>query len=172
MLERTVFINSSPALGIAFPGGTRDNLHMNGLELRHLRVICAVADAGSLSKASAQLGVSQPALTAQVQRLERRIGGLLFARTGTGVVPTELGAYVVAVGRHVLSDVDGLLAGIRQRTAVSTSGVIRLGGMPGPIVPMLAGEIAERRSGVDVSIKIAPPTDLVTMLADQQLDFV
>ncbi|MBY8853680.1 LysR family transcriptional regulator, partial [Saccharothrix sp. MB29] len=36
------------------------------LELRHLRVVCAIAEAGSLSKASSLLGLAQPALTAQL----------------------------------------------------------------------------------------------------------
>jgi len=40
------------------------------LELRHLRVICAVAEAGSVTTAAATLGLAQPALTAQLRRIE------------------------------------------------------------------------------------------------------
>ncbi|MGH8795377.1 MAG: LysR family transcriptional regulator, partial [Stackebrandtia sp.] len=45
------------------------------VELRHLRAVCAVADAGSVSKAAAALGISQPALTAQLRRIEQSLGG-------------------------------------------------------------------------------------------------
>ncbi|MGX7828367.1 LysR family transcriptional regulator [Actinokineospora sp. 24-640] len=146
---------------------------MNELELRHLRVICAVADAGSLSKAAVQLGVSQPALTAQLQRLERRVGGLLFARTGTGVVPTDLGSYVLTTARLLLGEVDDLMAGIKQRTQTTTAaGVVRIGGPPGLIVPLFATAIADRLGGAEAAIDIeTQPTELLRKLADRKLDF-
>ncbi|HVK21404.1 MAG TPA: LysR family transcriptional regulator [Actinokineospora sp.] len=145
---------------------------MHELELRHLRVIIAVADAGSLSKAAVQLGVSQPALTAQLQRLERRVGGMLFARSGTGVVPTDLGSYVLSSARVVLSDVDDLMAGIKQRTqAVTVAGTIRVGGLPGLIVPLFATAIAERL-GTEIALEIdSNPTELVRKVADGKIDF-
>ncbi|PPK71033.1 LysR family transcriptional regulator [Actinokineospora auranticolor] len=146
---------------------------MSELELRHLRVIRAVADAGSLSKAAVRLGVSQPALTAQLQRLERRIGGLLFARTGTGVVPTDLGDYVLAAARVLLDEVDELMAGVRARTQAATlSGQVRVGGPPGPIVPLLATAIADRLGGAEASIDIdMHPAELVRKVLDRKVDF-
>ncbi|GGS56073.1 MULTISPECIES: LysR family transcriptional regulator [Actinokineospora] len=146
---------------------------MNELELRHLRVICAVADAGSLSKAAVQLGVSQPALTAQLQRLERRVGGLLFARTGTGVVPTDLGSYVLTTARLLLGEVDDLMAGIKQRTQSTTAtGVVRVGGPPGLIVPLFATAIADRLGGAEAAIEIeTQPTEVLRKLVDRKLDF-
>ncbi len=146
---------------------------MSELELRHLRVIRAVADAGSLSKAAVQLGVSQPALTAQLQRLERRIGGLLFARTGTGVVPTDLGGYVLSAARVLLAEVDELMAGIRRRTQATTvAGQIRVGGPPGLIVPLFATAIADRLGGAEASIDIdIHPAEMVRKVADHKVDF-
>lgn len=146
---------------------------MHELELRHLRVIIAVADAGSLSKAAVQLGVSQPALTAQLQRLERRVGGLLFARSGTGVVPTDLGSYVLSAARLVLTDVDELMAGIKQRTqAVTVAGMIRVGGPPGLIVPLFATALAERLGNAETSIDIdSNPVELTRKVLDGKLDF-
>ncbi|GLZ37303.1 LysR family transcriptional regulator [Actinokineospora sp. NBRC 105648] len=146
---------------------------MSELELRHLRVIRAVADAGSLSKAAVQLGVSQPALTAQLQRLERRVGGLLFARTGTGVVPTDLGTYVLSTARVLLNDVDELMAGIRRRTQATTiAGQVRVGGPPGLIVPRFATAIADRLGGAEASIDIdMHPAELVRKVLDHKVDF-
>ncbi|WP_018680820.1 LysR family transcriptional regulator [Actinokineospora enzanensis] len=146
---------------------------MSELELRHLRVIRAVADAGSLSKAAIQLGVSQPALTAQLQRLERRIGGLLFSRTGTGVVPTDLGTYVLAGARELLAEVDELMAGIRSRTqAGRETGQVRVGGPPGPTIPLFADALAERLGGAETSIDIdMHPAELVRKVLDRKVDF-
>ncbi|WP_051386342.1 LysR family transcriptional regulator [Actinokineospora inagensis] len=146
---------------------------MSELELRHLRVIRAVADAGSLSKAAVRLGVSQPALTAQLQRLERRVGGLLFARTGTGVVPTELGSYVLSAARALLNEVDDLMAGIRQRTQAGLrSGQVRVGGAPGLVVPLFAAAIAARLDGAETSIDIdMHPAELVRKVVEHKVDF-
>ena len=54
------------------------------LELRHLKVVCAIAETGSVTKAASLLGLAQPALTAQLQRIERTLGGPLFERDRRG----------------------------------------------------------------------------------------
>jgi len=72
------------------------------LELRHLRIVCAVAEAGSVTKAAAILGLAQPAVTAQLRRIERLLGGELFERTRQGVSPTALGELILARARVLL----------------------------------------------------------------------
>jgi DNA-binding transcriptional LysR family regulator len=44
------------------------------LDLRHLEVVIAVADAGSISRAAAALKIAQPGLSAQLRRIERGVG--------------------------------------------------------------------------------------------------
>ncbi|MFC8718665.1 LysR family transcriptional regulator [Kitasatospora sp. NPDC057198] len=83
------------------------------LELRHLRVLCAIADSGSVGRAAAAIGASQPATSTQLRRIERHLGALVFDRTAAGVVPTTFGAEVLAAAREVLARVDRL-----GRTAV------------------------------------------------------
>lgn len=105
------------------------------LELRHLRVVCAIADAGSLTKAAAALGLSQPTLTAQLQRIERLVGGQLFVRSGKGTVPTALGTYVVARAHAVLPAVDDLERDALWHAAADHDlHVIRHGAAPGPFM--------------------------------------
>jgi DNA-binding transcriptional LysR family regulator len=79
------------------------------LEFRHLRIVCAIADAGSVTRASTQLGLSQPALTHQLQRIESLLGGRLFVRDRQGAHPTALGEFVLNRGRALLSAVDNLV---------------------------------------------------------------
>lgn len=81
------------------------------LEVRHLRAIAAISDTGSLTLAARQLGMSQPALTKLLQRIERCVGDTLFVRTRNGSVPTPLGADVLAEARSVLRG----MSGIRER---------------------------------------------------------
>lgn len=56
--------------------------------MRHLRALCAIADAGSLHQAARRLGVSQPSLTTQLRRIENSLGAELFRRERTGCRPT------------------------------------------------------------------------------------
>lgn len=61
------------------------------LNFRHLRALSAIVSRGSMSAAAAAVGLSQPALTQGLSKLERRIDAVLFVRRSDGVVPTEAG---------------------------------------------------------------------------------
>src|SRR5206468_7648038 len=90
---------------------------------------------------AAQLGVSQPALTAQLQRIERQLGGRLFERTREGVTPTELGDFVVTGARVVLADMDHLLEGAAERVRPRRpGGPVRVGGT-GALPPLFAARL-------------------------------
>src|SRR4051812_4502996 len=78
------------------------------IDLRHLRVICAIADAGSVTKAAAALGLAQPALTTQLKRIERTLGGALFERDRRGARLTPLGDMVLARARLLIPALKGL----------------------------------------------------------------
>ncbi|MGW4007273.1 LysR family transcriptional regulator, partial [Streptomyces nigra] len=78
------------------------------LELRHLRVLCAIADAGSVGRAAAELGYSQPAVSTQLRRIERYFGEPVFERGPAGVQLTPYGFEVVASARDVLARADAI----------------------------------------------------------------
>jgi DNA-binding transcriptional LysR family regulator len=96
------------------------------LELRHLRIVCAVAEAGSVTKAAAILGLAQPAVTAQLRRIERSLGGELFERGRQGVIPTPLGELVLARAR-VLLPAARELQDDALRMAAASRGSVQLG---------------------------------------------
>lgn len=135
------------------------------LELRHLRVVVALADSGSVSKAAAALGVSQPSLTAQLQRIERTVGGQLFERTPTGVLPTALGTYVISSARAVLTHMAHLHAGsdalrpdVRMR--------LRLGTVPGPLLAGLVPRLRELLPGCEVTSQVEPSSRVLLHLLE------
>ncbi|WP_330455839.1 LysR family transcriptional regulator [Streptomyces sp. NBC_00820] len=78
------------------------------LELRHLRVLCAIADTGSVGRAAALLGYTQPAVSTQLRRIERHLGEPLFDRDASGARATPYGAEVVAQARDVLARADAI----------------------------------------------------------------
>lgn len=66
-----------------------------------LPTFLAVTDSGRISAAAKQLGLSQPAVTAQVRRLEDAMGASLFVRSVRGVVPTAAGEQLAGYARSI-----------------------------------------------------------------------
>src|SRR5271154_6948110 len=85
-----------------------------GLELRHLRYLVAVADAGTVTRAAERLFIAQPTLSQQIGRLEQLVGTPLLVRGRDGVRLTTAGAVLVGVARDVLSLVDHGVSRTRQ----------------------------------------------------------
>ncbi|GAA0605701.1 LysR family transcriptional regulator [Kribbella sandramycini] len=141
------------------------------VELRHLRVVVLVAEAGSVGRAARWLKVSQPSLTAQLKRIEAAFGGELFERSRTGVTPTALGRYAVDRARAILVDVDHLAATVSAMTAVESSAV-RLGGFPTAPMSGIASRLREHGEIEQVSIEVEWSTSvLLQQLESGRLDF-
>jgi DNA-binding transcriptional LysR family regulator len=122
------------------------------LELRHLRTVCAIADMGSLSRASAALGMSQPALTAQLGRIERDLGGPLFIRDHTGARPTPLGSFVVLRARTVLTSMEQLTSEAVRYMRDGHPARVRLGGTSAPPCLKIADLISAMLPETDVQL--------------------
>src|ERR1700761_5810602 len=91
---------------------------MFGLHRRHeylnipveiVRTVVTVSETGSLSRAGERLGLSQPAVSAQMKRIQNLLGGELFRRTPHGSTPTSLGKLVLNQARRMLDANDQML---------------------------------------------------------------
>ena len=116
-----------------------------------LRAFHAVASAGSYTRASEMLHVTQPTLSGQVKALEEAYGVRLFQRRGRGVELTDLGRRLLNVTRRLNSveaEAEQLLAASRGLTG----GQLRVGAdAPAHVVPLLAA-FSRRHPGVELSI--------------------
>ncbi|WP_370934466.1 LysR family transcriptional regulator [Amycolatopsis sp. cg13] len=65
------------------------------IEVRHARIVAALAEMGSISRAAARLDLPQPSVSAQLRRIERLLGGELFVRSSVGVLPTPRGERLI-----------------------------------------------------------------------------
>ena len=74
--------------------------------LQQLTYLVAVDDHRHFGKAAEACYVSQPALSAQIRELERRLGVTLFERGNRKVLPTTVGMTVIERARGVLRDAD------------------------------------------------------------------
>src|SRR5471030_1894052 len=79
------------------------------MELRHLRYFVAVAETGHFTRAAEQLGISQPPLSQQIQRLEHEIGTPLLKRLTRGVELTEAGKVLYDDALNIIKLTDAAL---------------------------------------------------------------
>lgn len=78
------------------------------MELEGLRLLLVVAEQESFTRAATKLGITQSALSRQVQRLEREFGTRLFYRNGRGAQLTEAGTKLQRVGKEIFHSLDSL----------------------------------------------------------------
>jgi molybdate transport repressor ModE-like protein len=125
------------------------NHFLKRLKLRDLRILAAVAKAGSMARAAREMSVSQPAVSKAVQDLETILGAHLFDRTPRGIRPTVLGS---AMLRRVTAALDELLQGASDLEFLSNPehGELRLvcsEGMASGILPVILQRLLDARPG-------------------------
>jgi DNA-binding transcriptional LysR family regulator len=125
------------------------------IDLRHFRSFVIVAEEGNIGRAAQRLFITQPALSRQMQQLEREVGEALLLRTGRGVELTDAGRQLVDKARVALDAVeDALAAGSSQEPhGKLILGLPQAGGRDRWFG--LAQAFADRHSGVEVEVREA-----------------
>src|ERR1044071_2451136 len=99
------------------------------MELSQLRTLIHVAELGSLSKAADRLHIAQPALSRQIQLLEKELGVYLFERHGRGMIITDIGREVLEHARRVLLELESIRTVVAQ-DRTSFRGLVVVGMTP------------------------------------------
>lgn len=89
--------------------------------LRHLRLLLAVAETGSMSRAAALCHVTQPAVTQAITKLERLVGQALFIRSSSGMFTTPAGQALVMRLRRAFDRLDPVLADLAPRLSLTVT---------------------------------------------------
>lgn len=89
-----------------------------------MRSVVGISEAGSITKAAKLLGLSQPAISSQIKRIEHAVGGSIFQKSANGSSTTELGKLVLAQAKKILEANDQLLL---LRGAAPDDQSVRLG---------------------------------------------
>jgi LysR family pca operon transcriptional activator len=144
------------------------------LKLPLLRVADAVDTNGSLLKAAAALGVTQPALTRGIQELEEIAGARLFERHARGTRPTEAGRVLIRLARRVLAE---LRRADEELDLVGTAegGTVAIGVLPVAAVGVLPGtliDLKRRHPAIQVRLQQGRMEELLPLLAARDVEMI
>jgi LysR family transcriptional regulator, transcription activator of glutamate synthase operon len=144
------------------------------VELRQLVYFEAVVRCGGFSRAAEQLHIAQPAVSAQVRRLEVELGTPLLERTTRRVALTEAGELLLARARSVLEQINGARADLAELAAV-LRGHVRIGAtlVLGSVdLPGSLAEFRRRYPGVTFALRAGLIAELLRGLDAGELDIV
>jgi DNA-binding transcriptional LysR family regulator len=119
--------------------------------LKPLRAFCQTARLGSVSRAAEALYVSQPAITLQLQALERELGVKLLERSGRRLVPTREGDALYALARPLVEGIDALDGAFQEQLRGLDAGELDVAAGSSTILYLLPGIVdafRQRQPGV------------------------
>jgi DNA-binding transcriptional LysR family regulator len=142
------------------------------LQIQDFEYLLAVADHANIGRAAQALGISQPALTKAVHRIEKDVGLPLFTRGAKGVVLTEAGQAFVQRSRTIwLAYADAMQE--MQQMRGGQLGRLRVGFSPsvsGRLVVSAFAKLLQERPAASLELRERLASELVAMLQAGKLD--
>ena len=135
------------------------------MDVKLLEAFRAVVDHRSMTAAAGAMGVTQPAVSTQIARLEETVGFSLFDRANGRLKPTAEGILFYAEASRVLGEVDRLQAATAQ-IREGQSGRLAIASHPSAAISLLPNLVAQflaERPGVSVRL-ISRHSDVVSQL--------
>lgn len=142
------------------------------LEIRHLRLLAAVAEEGSVTAAAKSLHVTQSALSHQLRDAEERLNTRLFLRSGKRMLLTPAGDYLLTAARRLLQDLSRAEDHLHDMQE-GNEGVIRLSTECNTSyhwLPVLWANFQRKFPNVKVVIDVDSTRDPITALVNGKLD--
>lgn len=142
------------------------------MELRTMKQMSMIAHHKHMTRAAEELGVSQPALSAALRKLEEEIGTELFHRTGHGVEPTEAGRVFVEYAQVTLRAAERTSEAVRSLVGLER-GSIRVGAgatATGYLLPSAIQAVRDEYPGLRFSIREAGSSQVAEGVISGELD--
>ncbi len=138
------------------------------MDIQHLRYFVEVANRGSVNAAARHLGISQPTLSRQLQRLEACVGERLFVRENNGVVLTLAGQRMLPGAVRTLHEYDDMLATVARSSPTATVRV----GLPPSSMQFLLDALLQRAAdvGIQLSVMEGANVSLVDAVTSGRID--
>ena len=143
----------------------------DGVDLRQLEALLAVAEAGSFTTAADRLHTVQSNVSEHVRQLEAELGVQLLVRGRQGTVPTEFGVRVIERSRAIRSEIEALRKDLSMlqglHTGHATLGVV--GTVSRLLVPMVVAEMRRIAPGLSLRLTEGASERLAGEVAERQL---
>jgi DNA-binding transcriptional LysR family regulator len=142
------------------------------MDLRQLRQLVVLSEAGSFHRAAELLHIAQPPLSVSIRKLEQELGCELFVRHSKGVTPTPACEAVLVEARSALAHADRV-RGVARAAAQGLSGSLRIGFVGSAVYTLLPRLVpAFRRSyeAVDLVFTESTSTEILGGLDQRTLD--
>lgn len=142
------------------------------MELTQLRQFCEIARVGHMTRAARTLGVSQPALSAMLRKLEEEVGTELFHRTGKGVELSEAGRVFLRHADEAVRRADEALHEVRRLSGLET-GSIRAGAgatAASYILPPVVSDMRRSFPGLKFYVREMGSSAVVDSVLNGELD--
>ena len=141
-------------------------------KLRQLEAFRAIARTGSVTRAAAELGISQPAASRLLSDFSKTVDFPLFRREGGSLIPTAEAEYMLAETTRVFESLDHL-EDLRHNLKKRTVGHLRIACLPGfatSHLPRVLMEFLEDRPLVTVTLEPDRPERILEWIIGQQYD--
>lgn len=142
------------------------------MNLNLFRTYVKVVETQNLSRTADELGLSQPAVTKQIQALEDMYGVLLLERSGRRLKTTEAGETLYHCARDIIKALEKTEKAMED-VSESRKGSLYIGAstIPGQyILPSVIKQFKDRFPNVTISMDIADTDKIFTRVADRELD--
>lgn len=142
------------------------------MNLNLLKTYVKVVETQNLSRTAEEFGLSQPAVTKQIQTLEDFYGVLLLERAGRRLKTTEAGETLYICAREVIKAMDKTEKAMEE-VADGRKGTLYIGAstIPGQyILPRLLKDFKDRFPSIALTMDIADTDKVISLVADRVLD--
>lgn len=142
------------------------------LNFHQLHIFHAVATHLSFSRAAEALEITQPAVSIQVQELEKSLGVILFHRRPRGLRITEEGEIVFAYSQQIFSLARKMVATVQEMQDLE-SGHLIVGASTTPgefVLPMAVGQFRRLYPGVHVELVISNTRSIIQRILNREID--
>ena len=143
------------------------------MDTRQLAAFCAGVERRSFAQAAERLGVTQPAVSLQVQALEKRLGTKLLDRSGRRVEPTEAGMRLYRGAQRLLALEEQVVADVAGESGDGLNGTFAIGASTGPggiVMAHLLCEFQGRHPELHVVLSVFDTQTVVERVAARELE--
>ena len=143
------------------------------MNLTHWKLLVAVAAHSNMTRAAAQVGISQSAASQAISQLEKSLGVTLVNRSRSAISLTDIGCQVVEQAQQMVDKIDNIRALVNQARGLN-QGRVRLGCFPSVVsvlLPEMLKQFSEHFPEVNLSVVEGSDEEVEGWLRRAEVDF-